>query len=127
MPVDGDGYLNGAYRPVRVNVDSLAGWSTEMSYLEGMYDPLVSLEDDVEGGLASEGGLRAEADLHGRQVDAAGFMLDHVYAVEGTVADMRAAAAYAAKRYPDVDGGNARALTAAVEREALLGSRSGSD
>lgn len=118
MAPDRDDYLNGSHSRVRVDAVSLQGWSEDMSYLEGMYEPLTPLEDDVEGGPTVDSTLRAEADLHTRQVDAAGFMLDHVYAVEGTVSAMRAATAYAAARYPATDEGNADALAAAAEREA---------
>ena len=109
---DGTDYLNGGHDGVRVDVGGLKDWSKQAAYLQGMYQPLTPLEDDTKGGPATDAALRAEADFYNRHIDAAGFMLDHVYAVEGTIGDLRKAAITAADLYQGRDADSAAALAA---------------
>src|SRR6266545_7782650 len=122
---DGTDYLNGAHDGVRVNVAGLRDWSEQAAYLQGTYQPLTPLEDDTDGGPRIDAALRAEADFYNRHVDAAGFMLDHVYAVEGAFGDLRKAAITAADLYHGTDADSAAALAAADR--AYADSQTGTD
>lgn len=110
---DGTDYLNGSHERMHVDTVGMLDWSEEMTYLQGMYQPLTSLEKDTVGGPATDAALAAEADLYDRHLDAAGFMLDHVYAVEGTISDVQQATVTAANLYRGTDADSAAALAAA--------------
>lgn len=110
---DGTDYLNGSHDGVRIGVAGMRDWSEQSAYLQGMYQPLAPLEADTQGGPATDAALRAEADFYNRHLDAAGFMLDHAYAVEHTVGDLRKAAITATDLYQGTDADSAASLAAA--------------